>query len=181
MGVTVLLINEVESITGDFRATELGVSYLCDNLIFMRYLEIDGELRKAIGVLKKRLGDFGKTLREMEITDARVEGRRAPRGAARAADRALRMGGRQRGAGDAVSRILLLLDQKENQQLLAEELGGATRSSLGDEDADLEQALRPLHRGRPRAGPALGARTRAQGRASSRSSCPSCWSPRGRT
>jgi circadian clock protein KaiC len=72
MGVTVILINEVESITGDFRATEAGVSYLCDNLVFLRYLEIDGELRRAIGVLKKRLGDFGRTLREMEITDCGV-------------------------------------------------------------------------------------------------------------
>jgi circadian clock protein KaiC len=72
MGVTVLFINEVEGITGDFRATEAGVSYLCDNLLFLRYLEIDGELRKAIGVLKKRLGDFGKSLRELEITDGGV-------------------------------------------------------------------------------------------------------------
>jgi circadian clock protein KaiC len=69
MGVTVLFINEVEGITGDFRATEAGVSYLCDNLVFLRYLEMDGELRKAIGVLKKRAGDFGKALREMQITD----------------------------------------------------------------------------------------------------------------
>jgi circadian clock protein KaiC len=68
MGVTVIFINEVESITGEFRATEVGVSYLCDNLVFLRYLEIGGELRKAIGVLKKRLGDFGKQLREMTIT-----------------------------------------------------------------------------------------------------------------
>jgi len=69
MGVTAILINDVESITGDFRATEVGVSYLCDTLVFLRYLELDGEMRKAIGVLKKRLGDFGKALREMEITD----------------------------------------------------------------------------------------------------------------
>jgi circadian clock protein KaiC len=68
MGVTVIFINEVESITGEFRATEVGVSYLCDNLVFLRYLEIGGELRKAIGVLKKRLGDFGKQLREITIT-----------------------------------------------------------------------------------------------------------------
>ena len=68
MGVTALLINEVEGITGDFRATEVGVSYLCDNLVFLRYLEIDGELRKAIGVLKKRVGDFGKAMRELQIT-----------------------------------------------------------------------------------------------------------------
>jgi circadian clock protein KaiC len=68
MGVTVLLINEVDRITGDFRATDIGVSYLCDNLVFLRYLELDGELRKAVGVLKKRLSDFERTLREVEIT-----------------------------------------------------------------------------------------------------------------
>jgi circadian clock protein KaiC len=68
MGVTVLLLNEVTAITGDFQATEVGISYLCDNLVFLRYLEVKGELRKAVGVLKKRLGDFAKTLREIEIT-----------------------------------------------------------------------------------------------------------------
>ena len=68
MGVAVLLINEVETITGDFRATEIGISYIADNLVFLRYLEMEGELRKAIGVLKKRMTDFEKTLREFEIT-----------------------------------------------------------------------------------------------------------------
>ncbi|MEM7716029.1 MAG: hypothetical protein AAF349_21065 [Cyanobacteria bacterium P01_A01_bin.68] len=43
MGVTVILINETENITGDFRATELGISYIADNIIFLRYLEIYGE------------------------------------------------------------------------------------------------------------------------------------------
>jgi circadian clock protein KaiC len=68
MGVAVLLINEVETITGDFRPTEIGISYIADNLVFLRYLEMEGELRKAIGVLKKRMSDFEKTLREFEIT-----------------------------------------------------------------------------------------------------------------
>jgi circadian clock protein KaiC len=68
MGVTVIFVNETEAITGDFRATEVGVSYLCDNLIFLRYLEMGGEMRKAVGVLKKRVGDFARTLREMAIT-----------------------------------------------------------------------------------------------------------------
>lgn len=67
-GVTTILTNEVESITGDFKATELGVSYLADNIIFLRYLEIRGQMRRAIGVLKKRLSDFEKTLREFEIS-----------------------------------------------------------------------------------------------------------------
>ncbi len=68
LGVAVLLINEVETITGEFYATENGISYMADNLIFMRYLELHGEIRKAIGVLKKRLTDFEKTMREIEIT-----------------------------------------------------------------------------------------------------------------
>ncbi len=68
MGVAVLLINEVEYITGDFRATDVGVSYIADNIVFLRYLEVRGELHRSIGVLKKRLTDFEKTLREYEIT-----------------------------------------------------------------------------------------------------------------
>jgi circadian clock protein KaiC len=66
--VTVLLMNEVSGITGDFEATEAGISYLCDNLVFLRYLEVDGELRKSVGVLKKRLSDYEKTIREFQIT-----------------------------------------------------------------------------------------------------------------
>jgi circadian clock protein KaiC len=68
MGVTALLVNEVEAITGEFRVTELGISYLADNIIFLRYLEMQGELLKAIGVLKKRMTDFENSLREIAIT-----------------------------------------------------------------------------------------------------------------
>ncbi len=67
-GIAVLLINEVETITGDFHITEAGISYMADNIVFMRYLEIRGEMHKAIGVLKKRLTNFEKTLREIEVT-----------------------------------------------------------------------------------------------------------------
>lgn len=68
MGVAVLLINEVEAITGEFRVTEVGISYLADNIVFLRYLEMQGELHKAIGVLKKRLSSFERTVREFEVT-----------------------------------------------------------------------------------------------------------------
>ncbi|WP_322820804.1 ATPase domain-containing protein [Chloroflexus sp.] len=67
-GVTVFLIMDTTDIVGDFKVTEIGASYLGDNIIFLRFLEIEGELRKAIGVLKKRLGDFEKTLREFTIS-----------------------------------------------------------------------------------------------------------------
>lgn len=68
MGVTAILVNEVESITGEFRATEFGISHLVDNIIFLRYVEAEGQLRKTIGVLKKRTSNFDKTLREFDIT-----------------------------------------------------------------------------------------------------------------
>ena len=73
MGVAVLLINEVETITGDFRATENGISYLADTIVFLRYLEVQGELRRAIGVLKKRMSDFEKTLREFQISRSGIK------------------------------------------------------------------------------------------------------------
>jgi circadian clock protein KaiC len=72
MGVAVLLINEVEAITGDFRVSEVGVSYVADNIVFLRYIEIRGEICKALGVLKKRLSDHDKVMREIKITGAGI-------------------------------------------------------------------------------------------------------------
>ena len=46
----------------------VGASGLADNIVFLRYLEMAGEMRRAIGVLKKRTSSFEKTLREFEIT-----------------------------------------------------------------------------------------------------------------
>ena len=68
VGVTVLLINEIDEIGSEFRVTDIGISYMADNIFFLRYIENQGELRKAIGVLKKRLTDFDKSMREFEIT-----------------------------------------------------------------------------------------------------------------
>ncbi|WP_028840665.1 ATPase domain-containing protein [Thermodesulfobacterium hveragerdense] len=67
-GVTVFLPTEIKKITGEFQIAQEDISYLADNVIILRYIEIKGELRRAIGVLKKRLGDFEKNLREFQIT-----------------------------------------------------------------------------------------------------------------
>lgn len=69
MGVTVILINEVFSIAGQqARVSEYGLSYIADNIILLRYMELNGELHKTVGVLKKRAGNFEKSLREFDIT-----------------------------------------------------------------------------------------------------------------
>ncbi|MBS3819560.1 AAA family ATPase, partial [bacterium] len=68
LGVTALVTNEVSRITGDFQVSETGISFTIDNVIFMRYLEMEGQLKKAIGVLKKRISDFERNFREWNIT-----------------------------------------------------------------------------------------------------------------
>jgi circadian clock protein KaiC len=67
MGVTVVLIEEVNAVTGEFSPTTNQISYLADNIVFLRYLELDGGLQKAIGVLKKRYGGFENVLRKLSI------------------------------------------------------------------------------------------------------------------
>lgn len=69
MGVTTIIANEVHRVTGEFQATEEKISQIADGIVFLRHIEQQGELRKVIGVLKKRTGDFEQTLRELQITE----------------------------------------------------------------------------------------------------------------
>lgn len=72
MGVSVILIEEAGAITGEFVATNQQISYIADNILFLRYIEMEGQIKKAIGVLKKRFGGFEHTLRELRIGDGGV-------------------------------------------------------------------------------------------------------------
>jgi circadian clock protein KaiC len=69
MDITTLLINQTENITSLTQVTELGFSYLADNIIFFRYLEREGRFHKAIAVLKKRVSRFDNALHELVIGD----------------------------------------------------------------------------------------------------------------
>lgn len=77
MGIALLLINEVEAIAGDFRVTDFKISYLADNVLFIRYLEKHTahgvQLGKALGVLKKRLSSFDPTVRELHLGDRGID------------------------------------------------------------------------------------------------------------
>jgi circadian clock protein KaiC len=72
-GITTIAINETQSVTGDFRPTEIGISFMADNIFFLRFLELDGEMRKAIGVLKKRMSNFERYLRDFSITSKGIK------------------------------------------------------------------------------------------------------------
>ena len=48
------------------------ISFLTDDIIRMRYVEIDGQLRKVMVVVKMRGGNHSKDIREYVITDKGV-------------------------------------------------------------------------------------------------------------
>ncbi|MHB1417606.1 MAG: ATPase domain-containing protein, partial [Chloroflexota bacterium] len=66
-GVTTLLTTEVPDLFGGVRLTTEGISFLADSIIFLRYVEISSELRKALMVVKMRTSDHDKELREYRI------------------------------------------------------------------------------------------------------------------
>ena len=66
--VATFVTDATHRITGIESATSSQISPIADNLLFLSYIELDGSLRKVVGVLKKRAGRFEHTLREFEIT-----------------------------------------------------------------------------------------------------------------
>ena len=72
-GITTFLVNEVERLTGELVITEIGVSYIVDNVLLLRYAEVDGRLMHVVSCLKKRLGEFEPDIREFRITRAGLQ------------------------------------------------------------------------------------------------------------
>jgi len=70
---SLFIVNEQEKITGDLQITDLGVSYVADNVLLIRYAEVYGQVIKMINCLKKRLGNYQSELRELKITAQGLE------------------------------------------------------------------------------------------------------------
>ena len=66
-GVVTLLISAQQGLIGQMQ-NSIDVSYLADSVVLLRYFEFDGEVRKAVSVLKKRTGGHERTIRPMTIT-----------------------------------------------------------------------------------------------------------------
>ncbi len=71
-GVTILSTVEVEDTFTALSFSQYTISFLTDDIIRMRYAEIDGQLRKLIMVIKMRGGNHSKDIREYVITDIGV-------------------------------------------------------------------------------------------------------------
>ncbi|MEO5936066.1 MAG: ATPase domain-containing protein [Terriglobales bacterium] len=71
-GVTILTTVEIEDSFTSFEFSHYTISFLTDDIIRMRYMEIDGQLRKLLVVVKMRGGNHSKDIREYVITSAGV-------------------------------------------------------------------------------------------------------------
>jgi circadian clock protein KaiC len=67
--VTTLLTNEISELFGSFALSEFGVSFIADNVILLRYVEMGGRMGRALSVLKVRGSQHDKDIREFEITE----------------------------------------------------------------------------------------------------------------
>jgi circadian clock protein KaiC len=71
-GITIVSTVEVEDSFGALQFSHYAISFLTDDIIRLRYVEIDGQLRKVMVVIKMRGGNHSKDIREYVITDKGV-------------------------------------------------------------------------------------------------------------
>ena len=67
LGVTVMSTVELSDSYVDLQFSPQSIAFLTDAIIMQRYVEIDGELRRAMGVVKVRGSQHSKEMREYTI------------------------------------------------------------------------------------------------------------------
>jgi circadian clock protein KaiC len=71
--VTTLMTREITQLFGaDLTIASRGLSYIVDNIILIRYVELEAEIRRAITVLKFRGSNHDKRLRELLLEGGQV-------------------------------------------------------------------------------------------------------------
>jgi circadian clock protein KaiC len=66
-GVLTILVLAQHGLVGPMD-TPLDISYLSDAVLMLRYFEVNGTVRRALSVVKKRSGDHEHTIREFRLT-----------------------------------------------------------------------------------------------------------------
>ena len=72
-GVTTLMVVAQHGLTGTTMQSPVDISYLADSVILTRYFELQGRVKKAISVVKKRSGAHEETIRELHIGTGGIE------------------------------------------------------------------------------------------------------------
>ena len=68
-GATVILTSETSAFFGPAFELAHGLSFIADNIVLLRYTELESEIRRALVVVKMRDSDHTKSLVEFEITN----------------------------------------------------------------------------------------------------------------
>jgi circadian clock protein KaiC len=68
MGLTVMMTAELEDSYTDLRFSPHGTAFLTDAIILQRYVELEGQLKRMMAVVKVRASAHHKDLRLFEIT-----------------------------------------------------------------------------------------------------------------
>ena len=66
-GVVTILLLANHGLIGQMSAP-VDMTYLCDSVMLLRFFESGGRLRRAISVVKKRVGPHEDTIREFKIS-----------------------------------------------------------------------------------------------------------------
>jgi circadian clock protein KaiC len=69
MGVTILMTSELEDRYTDLRFSPFGSAFLADAIIVQRYIEIAGQFKRVLSVIKVRSSEHSKDIRLFDITD----------------------------------------------------------------------------------------------------------------
>lgn len=73
-GLSSLSLWEVPQMIGQsFSVTDVGISFLVDCIVLLKFVEIDSTMKKALAVIKMRGSDHDKRLREFEITSQGIK------------------------------------------------------------------------------------------------------------
>ena len=68
-GISPLAIWETQQTAGtSFSVTDVGMSFLVDCILLLKFVEIDSAMRKALVIMKMRGSDHDKELKEYSIT-----------------------------------------------------------------------------------------------------------------
>lgn len=69
MGVTILMTSELEDRYTDLRFSPFGSAFLADAIIVQRYIEIVGQFKRVLSVIKVRGSQHSKNIRLFDISD----------------------------------------------------------------------------------------------------------------
>jgi len=68
--ITGLFTSTTPTLTGGTSVTEAHISSITDSIILLRYVELFGEMRRGLAVLKMRGSSHEKSIRELSIDNA---------------------------------------------------------------------------------------------------------------